>query len=108
MLNRLCQKQLVKALESEINVVPYSLRVINQQLWCCCYDAGIMVFDDELQQQRTIAPREMVNIWDVAAMSNGDVVIAAQNGLYHANKNGRAVVIFASLRKTRSMQATYL
>ena len=90
---------MVKALETEVNVVPYGLRVINQQLWCCCYDAGIMVFDDELQRQRTIAPGDMVNIWDVAAMSNGDVVIAAQNGLYHANKNGRAVVSFSSLSK---------
>ena len=89
-------------------MVPYSLRVINEQLWCCCYDAGIMVFDAELQQQRTIAPHEMVNIWDVAAMSNGDVVIAAQNGLYHANKNGRAVVLFSGLSKTKSIQAAYV
>ena len=59
------------------------LRVIHQQLWCCCGDAGIVVFDSELQQQRTTPADDMGNVWDVAEMSNGDVVIAAHNGLYH-------------------------
>ena len=42
-----------------------------------------MVFDSELQQQRTIPAPDMGDVWDVAEMRNGDVVIAASNGLYH-------------------------
>ena len=66
-----------------------SLRVIKQQLWCCCFDAGIVVFDSELQQQRIIPARDMKYMHDVAEMSNGDVVIAALNGLYHSS-NGES------------------
>ena len=39
---------------SEFLLLAGSLRVINQQLWCCRGDAGIMVFYSELQQQRII------------------------------------------------------
>ena len=63
--------------------VDLRLRVINQQLWCCCGDAGIVVFDSELQQQRAIPAGEMGTVYDVAEMNNGDVVIAARNGLCH-------------------------
>ena len=62
------------------------LRVINQQLWCCSGDAGIVVFDSELQQQRTIPAADMGDVSDVAEMSNGDVVIATDNELYHRSR----------------------
>ena len=43
-----------------------------------------MVFDSELQQERTIWDDNMSTVLDVAQMSNGDVVIAASdNRLYH-------------------------
>ena len=78
-------KQWVKQAESQLPQRPRCLRVINQQLWCCCGDAGIVIFDSELQQQRTtcIPAAHMGSVWDVAEMSNGDVAIAAVNGLYH-------------------------
>ena len=107
-LKQASTRQWARQAQKQLPPSPWGLRVINQQLWCCCRAAGIVVFDSELQQQRIMLTDNMSYVRDVAAMSNGDVVIAAQNGLYHANKNGRAVVIFASLRKTRSMQATYL
>ena len=64
------------------------LRVINQQLWCCSGDAGIVVFDSELQQQRTIQAGDVGYVHDVAEMSNGDIVITARTGLYHSS-NGK-------------------
>ena len=76
-------KQWVKQAETKLPSKPAGLRVINQQLWCCCDDAGIVVFDSELQQQRTIPAADMCVVCDVAEMSNGDVVIAAAAGLYH-------------------------
>ena len=65
---------------------PRGLRVINEQLWCCCGDAGIVIVDSELQQQQqqlSMSSADMGNVYDVAEMSNGDVVIVAGNGLYH-------------------------
>ena len=69
-----------------LRIEPEGLRVIKQQLWCCCQGAGIVVLDSELQHQRTIPAGEMGWVYDVAEMSNGDVVIAADNGLYHSSK----------------------
>ena len=75
----------MKQAEEKLPSWPTSLRVINQQLWYCCGgDGGIVVFDSELQQQRTIWDDHMSTVFDVAQMSNGDVVIAASdNRLYH-------------------------
>ena len=44
-----------------------------------------MVFDSDLQQQRTIPAADMGDVGDVAEMSNGDVVIAASYGMYHSS-----------------------
>ena len=71
----------------EVNSYVQATRVINQQLWCCCYYGGIVVFDTELNQQRTY---DMCRVYDVAQMSNGDVIIATFNGLYHAEITGEA------------------
>ena len=80
-------KQWVKQAEKKLSSHPISLRVINQQLWCCCNEGGTVVFDSELQQQRTtgVSAANMSDVVDVAEMSNGDVVIAAENGLYHSS-----------------------
>ena len=69
--------------------VPSHLRVIKQQLWCCCDGDGIVVLDTDLQQQRTIPAGEMCNVHDVAEMENGDVIIAASGGLYKQPDNGK-------------------
>ena len=61
---------------------PWSLRVINQQLWGCCLDAGIMVFDNMLQKLRTIPPDDMDKVYDVAGMNGDNFVIASSNGLH--------------------------
>ena len=82
-LKQASMKQLVKRAENELPSRSWGLRVINQQLWLCCGNAGIVVFDSELQQQRTIPAADMYVVSDVAEMSNGDVVIAAVRGLYH-------------------------
>ena len=89
-LRQASAKQWVKQAEEKLPVWSHQgLRVINQQLWCCCGDAGIVVFDSELQQQRAIPTAGMGDVFDVAEMSNGDVVIASgNNGLYHRYNGG--------------------
>ena len=44
-----------------------------------------MIFDRELQQQRTIPAADMGDVYDVAEMRNSDVVVATENGLYHSS-----------------------
>ena len=51
-----------------------------------------MVFDSELQQQRTIPAGDMDDVYDVTEMSNGDVIIAAHIGLYH-DSNGECCAL---------------
>ena len=77
--------------ESECRLLsdPYALRIIDWQLWCCCSDGGIYVFDeDALDSPRVIPPAGMARVYDVAALSSGDVVIAADTGLYEADGTG--------------------
>ena len=79
------QKQWVKQAEVKLPHFPCSVRGINQQLWCCCGNAGIVVLDhSDLKQLRTIPAGDMGNVRDVAEMCDGDVVIAASKGLFHA------------------------
>ena len=84
-LKQASMNQWVKQAEKQLTSMPEGLRVINQQLWCCCRDAGIVIFDSELQQQHTIWGAGAVLVYDVAEMSNSDVVIATENGLYHGS-----------------------
>ena len=92
-LKEASMKQWVKQAETPLPSMPERLRVINQQLWCCCAGAGIVVFDSELQQQRTIPAGDMGCVYDVAEMSDGDVVIAASKGLYHIDDSGDITVL---------------
>ena len=84
-LEHVSAKQWVGQQLTELTSENLNLRVINQQLWCCCGNAGILVFDSELQQQQqqhTIPAAKMGYVFNAAEMSNGDVVIAADDGLY--------------------------
>ena len=69
---------------------PKALRVISQQLWCCCREAGIVVFDSNLRQQRTI-PRGDTggDVNDVAELGTDGVVIATVGGLFQAFERGK-------------------
>ena len=61
------------------------LVVINQQLWCCFGGAGIVVFNNELPHQRTVASSGVTGIvvrCGLIEISNGDAVMATKNGLY--------------------------
>ena len=78
-----------KETEKKLPARPQALRVINQQLWCCCGVDGIVVFDSELQQQRTIPSPDLSIVYDVAEKSNGEVIIATHSGLYHSSKGQR-------------------
>ena len=66
------------------------MRVINQQLWCCCDRDGIVVLDpSDLRPLQTIPAGDMGSVHDVAEMRDGDIVIAASEGLFHDTMNGK-------------------
>ena len=78
------QKQWVKQAEVKLPYIAYSVRVINQQLWCCCWEDGIVVLaHSDLKQLRTIPAGDMGSVNDVVEMRDGDIVIATDNGLFH-------------------------
>ena len=83
------EKQWVKQSQGDLLALPRGLRVINQQLWCCCPDAGIVVLDRELQLLHLLLCDGMGQVHDVAEMSNEDIAIAASNGLFLADLTGR-------------------
>ena len=66
---------------------PYSLRVINRQL-AYCSGAGVTFLDTNLSELKTFHWRSLGLVSDVAELSSGDLVIAAENGLFHADSKG--------------------
>ena len=79
------QKQWMKQAEVKLPYGANSMRVINQQLWCCCDRDGIVVLNpSDLKQLRTIPAGDMGSVHDVARLSEGYLVIAASKGLFHA------------------------
>ena len=93
MLKHASTKQWVKQAETKLPAEPQALRVINQQLYCCCYGNGIVVFDSELQRQRNIQRPDMgyIRVYDIAVMSSGDTVVATRDGLLQ-NVIGKRIV----------------
>ena len=87
------RKTWTKCAETKLTFAARTLRVINQQLWCCCNKAGIVVFDTELQQQRVIPRGSMGGMHDVVKTSNGDLVVATSDGLYHTDDAGNTINI---------------
>ena len=80
----------MKRIAVEISRNVGSVRVINEQLWCCCEGDGIVVLDhSDLKQLRTIPAGDMGKVIDAADLPAGDVVIAASEGLFHADISGR-------------------
>ena len=83
-------KPWVQHVESELSSKPEALRVINQQLWCCCWGDGIVVLDhSDLKQLRAIPAGDMGSVRDVAELCDGGFVIAASKGLFYITLNGK-------------------
>ena len=90
---------------------PQSLRVINRQLWACCLDVGIVVFNSELQQQRVIQRDDVV--YDAVPMTSGDggdILVATSTGVYCATDPGPFSFFFPKIYicYTLSIKLTYL
>ena len=67
----------------------YALRVLNNKIWFYCEDVGIVILDPEHQQQKTIPAGDMKYVYDAVSAGNDDVVVAAYEGLYMRQNNGK-------------------
>lgn len=75
----------------DLSSTPAALRVIHGQVWCCMRDKGIRIYNQDLKHERTIQSFDASWIHDVTEMRTGDLVIAANNGLYHTNSSGNVL-----------------
>ena len=71
----------------DVTSYPHCLCNVGNQLYQCL-DGGIAVYDNNLNQVKNITSGNMGIMWDVCNMPNGDLVVAAYNGLYHTKTNG--------------------
>ena len=72
---------------------PNHLRLMpNNELWQC-HDGGITVLDTELRPLREIKSESnsgnMGSVYDVAALPDGEVVVAGKYGLCQINHEGK-------------------
>ena len=87
-ISPICTKVWRKVVPQVLPSVAQTVRVVSQQLWCCCLDGGIVVLDKNLLQQRIIPCAEKECVYDVVDFGNCDVVIASSRGLLHADIGG--------------------
>ena len=71
-----------------------SIRVVNNALWCCVGSEGVVVLDENLKIKNETLRVSNSRIYDVAQMSNGDVIIAMRYELVHANHKGIRCLFF--------------
>ena len=84
------------------------MRVIKRQLWACCLEYGVVVFDRDLKQLRTV-PYNKTTGWvhDAAAMSNGDVILATDKGIYQLHGDGMYVVVRILFSDSKPVEVQY-
>ena len=104
-LRDVVNKTWTKQQEQLLPSFPQALRVINGQLWCCCSNkvqgdfCGVVAYNGELQLQQTIECRDVGDVYDVAVIGNGDIVMATAKGLQHTSQTGKWFCLLSSTRK---------
>ena len=79
----------------ELPQAPRRLRLMpNYELWQC-HDGGITVLDAQLRPLREIDRQsdsgDMGEVWEVAALPDGDVAVAGRRGLYQIDNEGKCI-----------------
>ena len=83
-------KPLRKENVEDIGTGVWSLRIINEELYCCTLDS-IEVFSKDLQLQRSITSSSGGWICDVAERDEDHVFIATDKGLVVFTKSGKNI-----------------
>ena len=85
--------------ENSVKLPAYSIQtrlLRNNELWQC-HDVGITVLDAELRPLREIETKDesgdMGAVYDVAALPDGDVTVAGENGLFVMDHKGKCILL---------------
>ena len=78
-----------------IKKLPYSLRVINNEIYCCSLNS-IEVYSQDLHQNRSIYPSPAYWYHDVAERDEEHLFIAKVDGLFVFTKSGNINNIMTS------------
>ena len=89
-----------KSKEVLLSNTPINVRMIDNKLWICEHDGVIQVFDLTFKTVNKIENESWGNVNDVACLSNGQIVIAADNGLHQTHKNGKHILKIANGKHT--------
>ena len=79
----------IKVAERGLVPTPYSISVVNDQLWSSCDAGGIVIYDLDLLRVVSITGLGTNRVKDVAQLSDGDVVIATGDGLFHFDSHSK-------------------
>ena len=72
-----------------------SLRIINDELYCCTL-ISIEVYSKDLQLQRSITSSSVYGFFDVAERDKNHVFVATYAGLFVFTKSGKNILVFSS------------
>ena len=86
-----------KASERNLVSTPVSIRVVNDQLWVSCEEDGLAIhspdFGLDLLKVVSLSGLGINIIMDVAQLSDGDVIIAAGDGLFHFDSQSKFLCV---------------
>ena len=88
-------KQLRQEKVAQIGKYVWSLRVINDELYCCT-DNSIEVYSQDMQLQRSITSSSGGWFRDVAERDTDHVFVATHKGLFVFTKSGKNITLFTS------------
>ena len=84
----LANKKWSKTIQYQLQAFPYSIRSINGELFCCHIE-GLTIYDANFRPVHAILKDDMGSFYDVAATGDGNFIVAAENGLFNVNREGR-------------------
>ena len=88
-------KQLRQENFKKIDAYVWSLRVIDDKLYCCTYNS-IEVYSHDLQLQRSITSSSVLGFIDVAERDEDHVFAATDTGLFVFTQSGKNITLFTS------------
>ena len=90
-LSKLLRQENVEKIGTHV----FSLRVINDEIYCCT-DHSIEVYSKDLQLQRSITSSSVKGFFDAAERDKYHVFVATDNGLFVFTKSGVNIALLIS------------
>ena len=93
----LANKKWSKTIQYQLQAEPWSIRSINGELYCC-HSKGITVYDTKFKPVHAILKDDMGQCYAVASTGDGNLIVAADNGVFYINREGRQDLGFECLK----------